>query len=84
MNKPNSLSDIKRFLGMCNQLSKFLPELTEATKPLCDLLRSKNQWVWDQPQQTAFQKTKSIISASPVLTLYDMSLPTKVSADASS
>jgi len=84
INEPNSLSDIRRFLGMCNQLSKFSPELTEATKPLHDLLCSKNQWVWDQPQQTAFQKTESILSVSPVLTLYDMSLPTKVSTDASS
>ena len=50
MNELNSLSDIRRFLGMCNQLSKFSPELAEATKPLRDLLRSKNQWVWDQPQ----------------------------------
>jgi len=30
MNELNSLSDIRRFLGMCNQLSKFSPELTEA------------------------------------------------------
>ena len=34
--------------------------------------------------QTAFQKTKSILSTSPVLTLYDMTLPIKVSANASS
>ena len=69
---------------MCNQLSKFSLELTEATKTLHNLLRSKNQWVWYQPQQMDFQKTESILSASPELTLYDMPLTTKVSANGSS
>ena len=42
MSEPKSLSDLRRFLGMCNQLSKFSPELTDATKPLRDLLCCKN------------------------------------------
>ena len=64
INEPKSLNDIRRFLGMCNQLNKLSPQLTEATKPLRDLLRSMNQWVYNQPQQTAFQKTKCILSAT--------------------
>ena len=51
MGEPKSLSDLRRFLGMCNQFSL---ELADATKPLQDLLSNKNQWVWEQPQQRAF------------------------------
>ena len=61
-----------------------MPELADTTKPLCDLLHSKNQWVWDQPQQSAFHITKTILSSTPVLCLDDLSFPTKVSANASS
>lgn len=83
MGEPKSLSDLRRFLGMCDQLSKFSPELADATKPLRDLLSNKNQWVWEQPQQCAFHTIKTILCSTPVLCLYDLSLPTKVSADAS-
>ena len=69
---------------MCNQLSKFSPELADATKPLRDLLSNKNHWVWEQTQQHAFCTIKTILCSTPVLCLYDLSLPTKVSADASS
>ena len=48
--RPNNVGDIRRFLGMANQMTKFTPNLAEVTKPLRDLLSSKNQWVWDPPQ----------------------------------
>jgi len=34
MSEPKSLSELRKFLGMCNQLSKFLSELMDATKSL--------------------------------------------------
>ena len=44
--KPTCVGDIRRFLGMVNQLNKFTPNLADKTKPLNDLLVKKNQWVW--------------------------------------
>ena len=67
---------------MCNQLHKFSPQLTDKTKPLQDLLCSKNQWLWGEAQQKAFVETKKAISCTPVLALYDQKHPTRVSADA--
>ena len=46
MREPQNISDLRRFLGMVNQLSKFSPQLAEKTKPLRDLLSTKNQWLW--------------------------------------
>ena len=48
--RPSNVGDIRHFLGMANQMTKFTPNLAEVTKPLRDLLSSKNQWVWDPPQ----------------------------------
>ena len=81
---PMSVGDIRRFLGMANQLSKFSPNMANKTKPLRDLLSNKNQWCWDRPQQEAFEDIKNEISKSPVLSLFDPNRETTVSADASS
>lgn len=39
---PQNVSDLQRFLGMVNQLGRFIPHLKEKTKPLRDLLTKKN------------------------------------------
>lgn len=40
----NGVSDVRRFLGMANQLSKFIPHLADMSKPLRDLLAKNNLW----------------------------------------
>ena len=69
---------------MCNYLSKFSPNLAEKTKPLRELLNKRNQWTWGEPQQTAFSEVKEALVTSPVLSLFDQSHETVVSADTSS
>ena len=77
-------SEVRRFLGMTNQLSKFTPYLVETTKPLHDLLSKKNEWSWNHAQQTAFTQITEALTKSAVLALFDPHLKTTVSADASS
>ncbi len=81
---PANVGDVRRFLGMVNQLSKFSPNLAEITQPLRELLVKENQWVWQEPQQRAFTRIKEVLTNSPVLALFDPNLETIVSADASS
>lgn len=81
MKEPENVTELRRFLGMTTQLSKFTPFLSETTKPLRDLLSTKTMWVWDEPQQTAFQQIKQQLSSTPVLALYHSDRPTIVSAD---
>lgn len=69
---------------MVNHLSKFTPNLAEITKPMRELLVKDNQWTWSEAQQAAFEKTKDMLTKSPILTLFDPNLETTVSADASS
>ena len=84
MREPQNISDLRRFLGMVNQLSKFSPQLAEKTNPLRDLLSTKNQWLWGSSQQQAFRTIKEELSSSRILALYDAKRNTRVSADASS
>ena len=84
MKKPTNVTEMKRFLGLSNQLSKFTPYLAEKAKPLRDLLSVKNHWTWGDSQRRAFREVKEELSSSPVLALYHPERETAVSADASS
>ena len=68
---------------MVNQLGKFLPNLAEKTMPLRELLQKDAAWLWDTPQQRAFEEVKRILTTAPVLALFDPTRETTVSADAS-
>lgn len=84
MKAPTNITEVRRFLGMINQLSKFTPNLAQMAKPLRDLLCKKNQWTWGESQRKAFEEVKQQLSSQPVLALYDPRKMTTVTADASS
>lgn len=81
---PQDIHELRRFMGMVNQLGKFAPNLSELTEPLRALLSIKCAWSWGAPQTKAFNAVKDLLTTSPVLALYDVNLPTKVTADSSS
>jgi len=84
MSPPKNVSEMRRFVGMANQLSKFIPCSADLMKPLTELLSSKRMYSWGSSQREAFARVKEILTNTPLLALYDPSADIKVSADASS
>ena len=84
MKAPQSVSDLRRFMGMVNQMGKFSPNIAEIGKPLRELLSSKRAWIWGPEQERAFKALKEELTKPTVLALYDPKAKSKVSADASS
>ena len=84
MPAPNNQHEVRSFLGMVNQFSKFTNNLTDMTKPIRELLVKNTVWTWGPPQQDAFDKIKKALTSTPILTLYDPNEATKITADASS
>ena len=84
MVSPKNVGELRRFLGMVNQLGKFSKNIAEFTKPLRELLSKKCSWHWGHTQDQAFANIKSELSKPTILTLYDPAKETKITADASS
>ena len=53
-NMPNSkdISELRQFLDIINQFGKFFPNLSDLSRPLRDLLNSKNIWLWGDQHMT--------------------------------
>ena len=84
MEPPRSVADLRRFMGMVNQMGKFSPNIAEIGKPLRELLSTKRAWLWGPEQERAFNELKTELTRPTVLALYDPAAKSKVSADASS
>ena len=84
MATPQNVSDIRRFLGMVNQLAKFSQNIADKSKPLRDLLKKQNAWSWGPMQESAFDEIKKEISSDTALAHYNPNKEILISADSSS
>ena len=84
MEAPKSVSDVRRFMGLVNQLGKFSPKIAEYSQAIRELLRSNRVWIWGTAQEESFTRIKEELVKPTVLAHYNPQAEMKVSADASS
>lgn len=84
MATPTNITELRRFMGMANQLGKFSPNIATLSQPLRELLSSKRAWHWGPAQEEAFSMVKAELQTPRVLALYNPTAEVRVSADASS
>ena len=80
MPAPQDVAGIQRLLGFAQYLSKFLPRLSDVTKPLRELTQKDAVWIWEQPQQNALDTLKQM---APVLHFYSLHDEITIQCDAS-
>lgn len=80
---PVDKAAVQRLLGLAQYLAKFLPHLSDITKPLRDLTQRDVDWVWDSTHQTAFEKLKEAVTKTPVLRYYNLNEEVTLQCDAS-
>ena len=73
-----------QFIGMINQLAKFVPNCAHVIRSLTELLGIKRTWQWGPTQKEAFTAIKKMLTEPTVLALYDPSAASKISAVVSS
>ena len=78
-----NITGVQHILGMCQYLSKFLPHLSEVIKPLQDLTLVEIEWLWNQPQQEAFQALKKAVASTLILHYHNLQEEVTLQCDAS-
>lgn len=83
MKAPESKEELQRFLGMVTFLGRYIPNLSDETHYLRQLLCKDRAWTWEIEAKTSFEKLKKLITNAPTLIYFDSSKPTILSVDAS-
>ena len=84
MEAPTNISELRRFLGIVNQMGDYLANLAQTSNPLRDFLSKDTAWIWDSAQKNAFETIKRQLLSTAVLAIYGPQLQTQIIADASS
>ena len=84
MPRPTDKAGVQRLLGMVNYVSKFIPNTSDLTSPLRQLLHQDVEWHWEEQHETGFKKVKEALALSPVLGYYDAKKELTLQVDASS
>ena len=83
MPQPKDVRSVKRFCGMVNYLSKFLPNISTIIEPLPQLETKVVERHWSNNQLKAFDEVKTLITCHPVLQYYDVTKEVTLQCDAS-
>ena len=67
MPPPSDKLELRRLLGLPQYLTKFLPNLSDISKPLQDITKNDAHFVWEVTQREAFKKLKEAVTITPVL-----------------
>ncbi|KAG5861787.1 hypothetical protein JTB14_037397 [Gonioctena quinquepunctata] len=81
--QPTTLEQIQSFLGLTGYFRKFISSYSVIAKPLSDLLRKEQRFVFGYEQKEAFEKLKKFLSCKPVLPIYKQGGETELHTDAS-
>ncbi len=81
--QPSTKKNIRQFLGKTNFYHKYIPNAAKLLEPLHALLRKDASFCWTLQCQEAFDKVKTLLSSSPILAIFDPSLPINIYTDAS-
>ncbi len=80
---PTSAGQLASFLGMTAYYLRFLPQYSEITAPLRQLLKHNTPWAWTADCEQAIRRLKHLLTSPPTLAHFDLPSPTLVTCDAS-
>ena len=80
---PQSVHEIRSFLGMANFSAPFIPDFANLTAPLRALTRKNSRYQWTISEQTSFQQIKQARTTDTVMAYVDPNRDTRVIVDGS-
>ncbi|GFS70081.1 hypothetical protein TNCV_748491 [Trichonephila clavipes] len=80
---PTTVKQVQSFFRTHRLLSQIYSAYSQIAKPLSDLTRKDNPFMFEQPQMEAFEKLKKLLTESPVLSIFQQGRTTELHTDAS-
>jgi hypothetical protein len=80
---PTIVSKVRSFLGLAAYYRRFISNFSKITKPITELLKKGNKYLWSETCDEAFKHLKKLLTTSPVLPQPDTTKPFDVYCDAS-
>ncbi|GFW19924.1 retrovirus-related Pol polyprotein from transposon 17.6 [Trichonephila clavipes] len=80
--EPTTIKQVQSFLGLTGYFRKYIKDYSKIAKPLSDLTRKENLFVFGTQQKEAFEKLKKIMFEGPILHLYKYGRKTELHTDA--
>ena len=80
---PNTVKKIRQFLGLSGFYRKFIKDVATIAKPLTNLLKKDEPFIWDNEQEIAFNTLKQKLCEYPILIFPDFTKPFYICCDAS-
>lgn len=81
---PKTIKDIRRLLGLAGFYQKFIPNYSEVTSPISDLLKkNRKKFTWTAEADDALTKLKTLLVTAPVLANPDFTRTFVIETDSS-
>jgi len=68
---PKSVIEVQQFLGLAGYHRKFMKDFSKIAKPLTQLTKKNENFVWTEECEVAFSELKHKLTTTPVLTILD-------------
>ena len=81
--EPQSVTEMRSFLGMCNFCSHFIPNFSILTGPLREITRKGATFEWNQERRDAFARVKEALQEETTLGYFDPQKETRLYVDGS-
>jgi hypothetical protein len=72
---PTTVSEVRSFLWLVVYYRRFIPNFSKIVKPVNELLKKENKYVWSDACDEAFKLLKKLLTTSPVLAQPDTNKP---------
>ena len=78
-----SHTELRSFIGLVNQLSTSTANISDLLSPLSPLLSTRNEFMWSEEFDKAFNTIIKSLFSAPTLSYFDLSKPTRLCTDVS-
>ena len=83
MPDPEDKKGIERLVGTINFLASYIPNMSDITAPIRELLKSDVIFDWHDEQKKALDTIKMYLKSNPVLNFYDLTKNVTIQTDSS-